>query len=498
MLNQWVYAVPEPMNVAGPAEEILAMVDGCRGQMPAIMTQLICYRSHMAPIGKKVTPEPEWVRRHPDARFPSIPPDVLQEATWSMLAKPVKVVMYHGWATIDEGVKSKHGYVCTNPETAKRLRYLLREIVAPLGPMLKRLGRDTPQVAVLESFTTCVFGGPASWGWKTPSITFMQRARLDPRVVYEDTIARDGLEGTKVLYAPQCIFLPAQAVAKIKEFQSKGGILVADNQLLTALKADIVVPVVKFDRPPASDHTEDVDAMEAAREGDAKTRLGTMRAKSRMLAQADDLRQKLSARYVPDADSSSPEMVTYSRRWKGARYIVAINDRRTFGDYVGPWGLTMEKGLPFSGEVSLADDGTVNAVYELSRGGAVQFERRDGRIVVPVEYATNDGRLFAFLPERVASVKVDAPDEVLAGEKVRVAFSAISDSGRTVEAMLPAEIRLFDAAGRELDGAGWTCLQDGRCTVEILTNLNDADGDYRLVCRDRTSGLSVERRIRRR
>ena len=129
-----------------------------------------------------------------------------------------------------------------------------------------------------------------------------------------------------------------------------------------------------------------------------------------MVAQANDLRKRLAARFTPEADSLSPEIVTYSRRWNDARYVVAINDHRTFGDYVGPWGLTMEKGLPYEGAVSLADgDSAVKAVYELSRGGEVPFTRADGRVKVPVKYATNDGRLFAFLKSRIASVKVDAP-----------------------------------------------------------------------------------------
>ena len=497
MLNQWVYAVPEPMNVAGPAEEILAMAAGRPGQRPAIMTQLICYRSQIAPMQKKVSPEPDWVRRRPKADFPSIPPDTLQEATWSMIAKPVQAIMYHGWGTIYE-TGAATGYTFTNPESATRLRHLLKDVVAPLGPTLKRLGRDMPPVAVLESFTTCALGGPASWGWKVPSVTFLQRARLDPRVVYEETILRDGLDGVKVLYAPQCLFLTPPVVAKIRDFQAKGGILVADSQLLKALKADVEVPVVSFAPPPASDHTEDVNAMEAAREGDAKTRLGTMRAKALMVEQANDLRKRLAPRFSPAADSSSPEIVVYARRWKAARYVFAINDRRTFGDYVGPWGLTMEKGLPFAGEVTLADDGAVKAVYELSRGGEVRFARKDGRIAVPVEYDTNDGRMLAFLPERIASVKVDAPGVVRAGEPMKVTFSALSEAGEPVKALLPAEVRLYDAAGRELDGAGWVCLQGGVCTVEVMTNLDDAAGDYRLVCRDRATGLSAERTIRRR
>ena len=135
----------------------------CRKSVKSIMTQLICYRSQMAPMEKKVSPEPEWVRRRPKARFPTIPPDVLQESTWSMIAKPVQSIMYHGWGTIYD-MGSTIGYVYTNPESADRLKHLLKDVVAPLGPTLKRLGRAAPQVALLESFTTCALGGPSSRG----------------------------------------------------------------------------------------------------------------------------------------------------------------------------------------------------------------------------------------------------------------------------------------------------------------------------------------------
>ena len=153
--------------------------------------------------------------------------------------------------------------------------------------------------------------------------------------------------------------------------------------------------------------------------------------------------------------------------------------------------------MPFEGEVSLADgDGAVKAVYELSRGGEVPFTRADGRVKVPVKYATNDGRIFAFLNTRIASVKAEAPDAVRRGDTLKVMFSALDAQGRPVAALLPAEIRLYDAAGREIDGAGWVCLQGGTCTVEFVTNLNDADGDYKIVCRDRASGLTAERMVK--
>ncbi len=495
VLNQWIYAVPEPMNVAGPLEEMFAMAAGRPGQQVMMMTQLICYRSQIAPSNVVVSPEPAWLAKRPRAGFPSIPPDSLQEATWSMLAKPVKGIMYHGWGTIYE-TGHETGYCYTNPETTERLKELLHGVVARLGPTLVDLGRDDSPVAVLESATTCLMGGPASWGWSAPAITFLQRARLDPRVVYEETVLRDGLGGVKVLYAPQCRFLTPSVIERIKAFQTAGGVLVGDEQMLGALKPDVLAPLVSFAAPPASDHTEDVEAMEAAKTGDGRKRAATVLAKAKMLRQAEELRGALSSKgYAPAADSSSPEIVVYSRRWKGARYVFAINDKRTFGDYVGQWGMTMEKGLPFKGEVFLADPaGEVGAVYELSRGGAAAFSRgADGRVAVPVEYSTNDGRLFAFLREPIGDVALEAKR---AGGCIMVKFMVNGASGAPVEGRLPAEVRVRDAAGRELDGAGWCCVVDGVAELLVPVNVDDPPGGYVVSARDLASGKGASHMVK--
>lgn len=492
MLNQWVYANPEPMNVAGPAEEILAMAAGRPGQQPAIMTQLICYRSRMAPTNVPVARMPPGLLKHPRADFPTIPPDALQEATWSMIAKPVKAIMYHGWRTVCETGKET-GYCYTNPKSAKRLKRLLKDIVAPLGPTLKNLGREQPSVAVLESFTSCVMGAPFSWGWEAQPLTMLQRARLDPRVVYEETILRDGFDDIKVLYAPQCRFLTPTIVAKLREFQAKGGILVADETLPSVLKPDILVPGITYRRPPVSDHTEDMEKQVAGESKESHTAAATRKVKADMIAISEKVRDALKGRYAPRVDSSSPEIVTYSRAWKGTDYVFAINDKRTFGDYVGQWGLIMEKGLPMSGTVTVDDpDGKVKAVYELSRGGRVPFTHAGGRVNVPVKYDTNDGRLFVFLDDPVASLKVSAPETIAADGTLTVRLEVRGESGNPIRAILPVEIRLYDAAGKEIDGAGYLAAKDGVAEVAFLTNRDDAKGAYRLVCRDRASGLERE------
>ena len=62
-------------------------------------------------------------------------------------------------------------------------------------------------------------------------------------------------------------------------------------------------------------------------------------------------------------------------------------------------------------------------------------------------------------------------------------------SGAPVKARLPVEVRIFDAAGHELDGAGYACAEGGVCRISVRTNLNDPPGGYRVTCRDRASGL---------
>ncbi|MBP5321148.1 MAG: hypothetical protein J6334_09170 [Kiritimatiellae bacterium] len=494
VLNQWVYAVPEPMSVAGPVEELFAMAAGRPGQEVMIMTQLICYRSQIAPSNVTVRPLPQWVVRRPNAAFPSIPPDSLQEATWSMIAKPVKGIMYHGWGCVYE-TGSSTGYVYTNEETTRRLRTLLKEVVAPLGPTLLRLPREESPVAVLESFTTAVMGGAATWGWRAPAVTFLQRARLDPRVVYEQTLERDGFGRTRVLYAPMCEFLTPTVIGKIRAFQKAGGILVADAKLLPALQADIVIPEPEFKRPPALDSTEGVEASDTVKVN-TRAREVTRASKEKMLADAADLRTRLAECYTPKTDSDSGELIVFNRSWKGVDYVFAINDRRTFGDYVGQWGMTMERGLPHTGTVTLRDpERKVRVVYELSRGGTVAFERApDGTVRVPLAYETNDGRFLLFSPQVIGRLEVQTSPA--ADGTCRVTLRVLDTGGKPVDALLPVEIRLYDSAGREIDGGGFFCAEGGGCTATFLTNADDPPGEYALLCRDRASGETSRQKIR--
>jgi len=475
------------------------MSEGHPGQKVMIANQIIIYRMYVAPKSIPVEPPPQWIVEMPDVRFPAVPPDVLTESTWAMLAKPVDALKFHGWGCIYD-TKTKIGYAYTNPEVPKVHREMLRNVVAPLGPTLLDLKRNEPDVAVLESFTTSMFGqtGNTCGGWTAPSVTFLQRARLDPKVVYEEKVlSPGGLDGVKVLYLPQCKYLTKKVIAAVRDFQAQGGLVVGDEMTPKAITPDVTVPKVSFEAPPAVDYDDIVDKLEGDKNLKTKHHAKTRMAKAEMIRNAEALRQALAGRYEAFSDSSSAELVTFNRQWKATPYLFVINDRRDFGPYVGAWGKLMEKGLPCEGWVTVRDPAQrTKAVYELSKGGEVPFAHEDGKVRVDVKFSTTDGRMFVFLPEKIGGLEAAVSPSVTRGGTIDVSLSLTTASGAPVPAILPVEIRVYDAAGRELDGAGHFAAKDGTCEAKVLTNLNDAKGDYTVVCRDRASGLEKKLTVR--
>jgi len=494
LLANWVYAVPEPMAVAGPTEETFAMARGRRpAQKVQAQTQLICYRRSLAPVQETVKEEPAWFKTHPKAAFMTIPPDALREATWFMISKPVSEVVYYGFETVIE--TGTDWYACTEPASYGVLKDLCWNVLRPLGPTLKRLGRKPQKVAVLESATSVMFGGHHQFGWQSEYVMHAQRAGLDPRVIYEEEILRDGTDGIDVIYAPHFVFTTQKILDALNAFRKRGGLLVLDSDHLAAIEPDVLSPDGVIWNVPKIDQPEGIEEATALASGNVDKRIETAHEKTLKLKNAQILRERLAAKgFRPEVDSSSPEIIVASRQHGDIPYVFAMNDKRTFGDYVGAWGHMMEKGLPIEGEVTIKDPGFKNlVVYELSRGGRVDVSRKDGLVHVPVKYETTDGRLFVFAEEAIERVALDGKVKVEGQGQQRmlsVQMKVLGASGKPMKGLWPVEVCVIDAAGNKIDGIDYGCAVDGVFTASVPLNLNDAKGVYTVTCRDRASGLT--------
>ncbi|OQA84116.1 MAG: hypothetical protein BWY31_02553 [Lentisphaerae bacterium ADurb.Bin242] len=476
-LSHWTYAYPDPINIGANTSELQAMAAGCPGQGVMNMTQIITYRSVTAPIGQKVANEPGWVGEFPRAPYITLAPDLMREAVWTQISRHVSGIMFHGYDSLipdpaRPNFKKDAGYQCTHLKTKEVLSEFLLQVVRPLGPVLKQIPERKPEVAVLESFPASIFAGRGTWGWSGwifDANLMLMWANLSPAVVYEETILRDGFGNLKVLVMPHCDVLTEPVFRKIQEFQRKGGILVADEHVVPGITPDIPIREILRSRDPKKDK----EALQQA---------------------ASDLRRQLAPYHRPYSDSTDKDLVTWVRSWKDADYLFVINDKRTFGDYFGPYGLVMEKGLPNRGKVTVKRH--AGGVYDLVKHQAVPFESRGGTTTIPVDFSTNDGRLLLILPNAVGKLSLELPGAVKRGQPVRYEVRLADTDGKAVEALIPLRIAVEDADGVATDDSAFAAMKDGVYTGTILPPLNTKPGDWTLSVTELASGKKAGGKLR--
>ena len=463
VLNQWTYAYPDPIRIGVATDELFAMAKGRPGQKVMTMTQFICYRNQVAPIKEHPENEPDWVKDSPEGPFISIPPDSLKASIWTAISRPVQGIMFHGARSV-WGQPGNSSYVTTNPKTKDMFKEVINGVVKPLGPTLKRIPDRPHEVAILESFTTSIFAQKGTWGWSGSWIAdvhlMLQWARLCPSIIYEEEIMRDGFGNIKVLCLVDCDILTEGVFQKIQKFQDDGGIIIADRTISPKIVPDIVIN--KF-----------------ARKGKPKED------KARLQALAADVRAKLDSVYLPYADSDNTDFVTRVRTYGDADYLFVINDKRDYGDYLGPWKRTMEKGVPNDGVVTLRRK-NVKAVYDLVAHKPVNFKATKDGIMIPQVFDSNDGHLLMVMGDKVEKVECKVTPTKDNNLKYGIRVRVLGGNGKPLSANVPINISIFDPNGKLIDGSGAACAVDGVCHHQILTTA--ANGKWTVVVTELASG----------
>lgn len=467
VVSQWTYTYPDPIKIGQATDELFAMAEGRPGQQVMKMTQIIWYRSQTAPnLPEDESKRANWEKEIPDAKFITIAPDHLREAFWCKIARPIRGIMYHGWGSL---VPAQHGsYRYTNPETKEVLKELIRDVVRPLGPALLEIPDAPSDVALLESFTSQMFAGRGTYGWgrgwEADMYLVLQWARLQTRIIYEETILRDGLENFKILVMPACDVLPVSVVEKIKNFQSKGGLIVGDENLCPAITPDIRVTLYR-------------------RTGKARDD------KNALQKIAEDLRRELQSRYPWRFDSSDPDLVVRVRKYGDTSYVFVVNDRRTFGDYVGHHGLVMEKGVPLEGEVWLST--TSGVVYDLVEHRRVAAQPRDSGLTWGMRLGPGDGRVFMVTPRAIEKLAVDVPQQARRNDRASITVRVLGDDGSPVDAVVPVWLVVSDPQGRQAEPTGYYAAKKGVLKVEVDLAPNDLAGRWQVTARELASGREM-------
>jgi hypothetical protein len=470
VISHWTYTYPDPQRIGMCADQLFAMSAASgKNQRVMKMTQLIWYRSQTAPMGSKAPGEVvAWEDHDPEAAYITIAPMHLKEALWTKISRPIQGIMYHGWQSLVP-TESPGAYRFTNPNTAPVLKQLIHDVIEPLGATLMAIPDERSEVAFLESFTSQMFarrgGYGSNMGWEADVWLALQHAHVQTDILFEETLLKNGLSGRKVLVMPFCDVLTKSVVARIADWQKKGGKIVADEFLCPALKADVVIQSFKREKKAAED-----------------------KAKVLELAKAfNSLPQKVSC--------DNAEIITRVRRFGDATYVFVVNDKREYGSYVGQHGLVMENGLPSKGVVSLKAESA--NVYELTNTQFIVPKRgEDGVMSWPVELGPCDGKIFLVLPKPLLGIQLDVPENATLSNTAKISARITTTQEAPTKAVIPVRVDIRNANGSAAEGSGFYAAENG--IIELSLNLapNEDPGTWEIRVKELASGMEAVKWMR--
>ncbi|MBE7497883.1 MAG: LamG domain-containing protein [Verrucomicrobiaceae bacterium] len=472
VLSHWTYTYPDPQRIGMCADQLFAMSAASgKNQRVMKMTQLIWYRSQTAPIGSKAPGEVvAWEDHDPEAAYITIAPMHLKEALWTKISRPVQGIMYHGWQSLVQ-TDSPGAYRFTNPNTAPVLKQLVEDVIEPLGPTLMEIPDERSEVAFLESFTSQMFarrgGYGSNMGWEADVWLALQHAHVQTDILFEETLLKNGLSGRKVLVMPYCDVLTKSVVARIADWQKKGGKIVADEFLCPGLKADFTIQSFKREKKAAED-------------------------KNKVLA----LAKTLGGFSLPQkAMCDNPEIIVRTRKFGDATYLFVINDHREYGSYVGQHGLVMENGLPSKGVVSLKAESA--NVYELTGTRFIVPKRGDDGVMSwLVELGPCDGRIFLIMPKPLLGIELSVPENATLNNTAKLSARITTTQEGPTKAVIPVRLEIRDANGNLAEGSGHYAAENGILETSIELAPNDDPGTWEVRIKELASGMEAVRWMR--
>ncbi|MDD3695674.1 MAG: hypothetical protein PHG44_06875 [Lentisphaeria bacterium] len=470
IVSHWTYTYPDPLVMGLATDEVRAMSKGGPAhQRIGKMTQVIWYRSQTTgPLPKDKNQWADWEVELPEAKFITIAPDILEIAFWQKISRAICGIYYHGAGSLWDKGKAG-GYDYTNPATQPRLAALAKNVVRPYGAMLLKVPERQSDVAMLESFTAQMFYGGMTSGnmiWGTAGRTHgaLVRAHLQPEVIYDETILRDGLGQFKVLVMPGCAVLSADVAARIKAWQANGGIIVADDVLAPALEPDVI--------------------MDALSQSDVE--------KQHSLAWAKKLRQELGDLLLPPAEANSSDAILRTRSFGSSDYLFVFNDRREFGNYVGQYKKIMEKGLPLEGvEITVPRADVV--VYDLLASSKVASSSAAGKTSFSTSFDPGQGKMYLICASAITQLQLLAPASIKRGESAVLQLMVTDAQGQLLDAVLPVQIEAHNAQGEKLELNGYYAAEAGKLEVKMDIAPNESVGEWQIEVKELASGLTTRR-----
>lgn len=181
----------------------------------------------------------------------------------------------------------------------------------------------------------------------------------------------------------------------------------------------------------------------------------------------------LEKHHTPEWSSSSNDLIVHTR----GNYVFVINDKRTYGDYVGPWKMMAEKALPVKGKITVRKK--AGAVYDLVERKMVPFKSANGVTELPVNFSGAGGKLFLLLPE-----KLPAPGLNVSADGLIIADTDCKET-------IPVRLEVRDPQGKITDDTHYAAAIAGKFQYQLQIPRNSINGSWQISFTVLPSGKTV-------
>ncbi len=491
VISTWTYTNPDPKLML----YIESLRAACKptNQTPLHTVTLLNYPGELAPTE-------EWMLMGPGRA---------KVATWINLSRAPKMIGYYYSSVCNP---QKGDTFETPYSTSEAIQELSEKVFEPFGPLLRNLNVTPRRVAVLSSAAAGLYS-------KSPRLrggyanlqpyhfyTLLAMAHYQADIVFDETIERYGLKDYDVLVLPKCDVLTESVYKEIEIFQSRGGVVLSDQYLGPnipgAIPFDFDFTYRKKVNAQAisqnsvyaewNDHIEPASAELEVVEG--VTALDDQRI---MESYAERLKERMGKILQPEVTCDRPTVLFNLLEKGDSKFLVVINDFRTYDDRVGQYKSVLGKVLPQSATLKLRDWKAPELfVYDLMRGEAVSVTHGSSGWEIPIDLTEIGGTILSIRSSPIIGLEIDAQDEVQIGKSARIDVCVRQGTGTPAEGALPIQVQMIDPEGREHELSDYYCAEEGHLPLDFEVAKNDPTGEWKIKVVDLTSRNTVTKVIR--
>jgi hypothetical protein len=200
------------------------------------------------------------------------------------------------------------------------------------------------------------------------------------------------------------------------------------------------------------------------------------------------MRERLDPVVSREVDADTPEILLNRLDFGETKYLVVVNDHRTYDDRVGKFKAILGKGLPVEAALSWRGLSPETVLYDMVSGKQLDSSFDDEVCRCKINVPASGGMIIAAMPGSVSAPVVKCPEEIRCGaEKVIFKVELPGAAG-----IVPVEISITDSNGNENEFSGVFYVIDGVCEVEFSAALNDQPGEWFINAVSLLNHLSVE------